>query len=868
MRTTTINTPFFGLVFLLSLFCLHAAGQTPPVDTKPLDSIAMSKNLNRAARDTNRFRKSDTVVAIILNRIEGYTVMFNKVISTLKRGYDSSYIVDNMPLVDTSLHVIKRNIATLGSTPNVHDLYTNKVMLVQLERKLDLWQEEVNRYYSKLVQINDTMVQITRDSTMRSIPADDELFDQYKGQIITLVKKFRQADSANKVSLLRLGFLQNNIANRYIDVTNLLEEMDFQLSTFGNRMFNKDYTYLWQRAENAKKAHMFLPVLRSSIVKNLKVLIIFLAVQWQVILIWILVGVLFAWWIFSNIHKIRQRHPETEAESILQHSRYVYRFPLASMLIVVFTLSSFISIRYPLMYTELNWGVTIAALTLVLYSYLPSNFFRWWVVLTVLLFLYCVNNLLIEATFVEHWALFAGAIFCIVLGIRLLKATKHTTLALPRYSRAVIWLFIVMSSISLLMVLIARVTAAKIIGASSVINIVMAVNLMVFIEILMEAVYLQVEANKNSSTFISFIDYQRVKSKLKNMFTILAAIAWLTLIARNLYVFDAIFDSLSVFLGKERKIGNTAFSYGSILVFLVVIWVATIVTQLISYFFGNTGEPSGTFKKGKLGSAMLLVRLGVLTIGVLIAFAASGIPMDKLAIVIGALGVGIGFGLQNVVNNLVSGIILAFEKPIEVGDVIELGTRSGVVKEIGIRSSKISAYDGSDVVVPNGDLISQQLINWTLSGRTRRLELLIGVAYGADVQQVITIMKESIVGREGVLTLPEPVVFLSQFGDNAINFRIFLWISDLGLAGSLQSDILADIYQQLQAAGIRIPNPQRELHIRSIDPKLWQRWEADLHQQREAAPKDSGKGPDHPPSPRGDVSEGDVPPVVPPVPSS
>jgi small-conductance mechanosensitive channel len=205
---------------------------------------------------------------------------------------------------------------------------------------------------------------------------------------------------------------------------------------------------------------------------------------------------------------------------------------------------------------------------------------------------------------------------------------------------------------------------------------------------------------------------------------------------------------------------------------------------------------------------------------VLLAFAASGIPMDKLAIVIGALGVGIGFGLQNVVNNLVSGIILAFEKPIEVGDVIELGQRSGVVKEVGIRSSKISLYDGSEVIVPNGDLISQQLVNWTRTNRNRRITLNIGVAYGSDVKQVMDIIISAFADRKEVLTIPAPLVLLSDFGANSINFKAYFWVSDLDNAGTQQSDVLTFIYNALNKAGIEIPYPQQDLHIRSIDDSL------------------------------------------------
>jgi potassium efflux system protein len=130
----------------------------------------------------------------------------------------------------------------------------------------------------------------------------------------------------------------------------------------------------------------------------------------------------------------------------------------------------------------------------------------------------------------------------------------------------------------------------------------------------------------------------------------------------------------------------------------------------------------------------------VFAIGFLLAVTASGFPLDKITIIISAFGIGIGFGLQNIVNNLVSGLILAFEKPIQIGDIIEVDNRSGTIMEIGIRSSKIATSDGAEVIIPNGDLISHHVINWTLSNNNRRIELIIGVAYGSDIEKVKTLL--------------------------------------------------------------------------------------------------------------------------------
>ncbi|HEU4552557.1 MAG TPA: mechanosensitive ion channel domain-containing protein [Chitinophaga sp.] len=815
------------LLLLLPLAGLQAQNRKKAVrhqqDSTLADSARIRRQVMLHASDTTLSRISDTAVAIIINRLEGYTLMLNELGSTLKRGYDSTRISQKLPLIDSSLHVIKNNIAALGSTPNVHDLYTNKVMLVQLKRILKIWQDDLFQHYAKLVNISDTLQQVRKDTAMRAVPTEDELRTFYISQLTSLILKFRQIDKANKQALLQMGLLQNEVAMRYIAVTNLLGDMEFQLDNFSRRMFVKDYTYLWQPKKQVSEPS-FLTVLGNSVRKNIKVLVIFFSVQWPVLVIWLLLAALFAFWTYNNTRKIRLHHPPSEAEAILQHSRLLYRFPVAGTLIFVCTLSGLLSVQYPVLFIQLNWVVTIAALSYMIGHAIPRHLLQHWLALVALLFIYFLNNLTIQATNAEQWGLFLAAIICIMLGVRLRKITRHSTLALPKHSRKMLLIFIVMSVFSLLLVISGRVTAAKIIGATAAISITMAVNLLYFVDLIMEAVYLQVEANKSSSTFISFIDFQNIQSRLKAFLYLFATIAWLMLIARNLYVFDNIYEAITDFLAAGRTIGNTTFTFGSVIIFLLVLWVSTVFTQLIAYMFGETGQGAHTGQKKKLGSAILLIRLAILGAGVLLAFAASGIPMDKLAIVIGALGVGIGFGLQNIVNNLVSGVILAFEKPIEVGDVIELGTRSGVVKEIGIRSSKISAYDGSEVIVPNGDLISQQLINWTLSSRTRRVELIIGVAYGSDVKQVTDILKQALQGRQGIMEAPEPVVFLYQFADSSINFRIFFWITDLALAGQLQSDILASIYENLQKAGIEMPFPQRDLHIKTVDPSILQQW--------------------------------------------
>jgi small-conductance mechanosensitive channel len=340
-----------------------------------------------------------------------------------------------------------------------------------------------------------------------------------------------------------------------------------------------------------------------------------------------------------------------------------------------------------------------------------------------------------------------------------------------------------------------------------------------FVQITVEAFYLQYEAYKKNSRIIAYFEFYKIKDALVNFLNILAGIAWFFILSRNLNFYDEVYDWLAHFLNAERKIGQVSFSFGSILIFILIIWLSTVVSKLIVTLFGTSSEKTAGTKKTKWGSFLLLVRLAILGAGTLLAFAASGIPLDKLTIIIGALGVGIGFGLQNIVNNLVSGVILAFERPIEVGDAIEVGTRFGTVKEIGIRSSKLSTVEGSEVIVPNGDLLSQHIVNWTLSSHYRRIETIIGVDYSTNLQEATSILNDILATQKGVETIPAPLVLVHNFNASSVDLRLLFW-SHIDTWVSVKSEVMLKIFDAFREHNIKIPFPQQDVHLKSIDNNL------------------------------------------------
>jgi potassium efflux system protein len=216
----------------------------------------------------------------------------------------------------------------------------------------------------------------------------------------------------------------------------------------------------------------------------------------------------------------------------------------------------------------------------------------------------------------------------------------------------------------------------------------------------------------------------------------------------------------------------------------------------------------------------LVTTFGYVAVGVaaLISLSLAGISFSNLAIIAGALSVGVGFGLQNIVNNFVSGIIMLVERPVRSGDWIVVGNTEGIVQRISIRSTTIRTFDRADVIVPNSDLISGQVTNWTLGNTWGRAKVQVGVAYGSDIDTVTELLLDVAKSHadvvKGNLSLPDPYVLFLEFGDSSLNFELRAIIRDVNRRLHVISDLNRAINTVFNAHGIEIPFPQRDLHFR------------------------------------------------------
>jgi len=214
---------------------------------------------------------------------------------------------------------------------------------------------------------------------------------------------------------------------------------------------------------------------------------------------------------------------------------------------------------------------------------------------------------------------------------------------------------------------------------------------------------------------------------------------------------------------------------------------------------------------------LTLIATGTL---VVLSFNLVQIPLSIFAFLGGALAIGIGFGAQNILKNLISGAILLIERPIKIGDLVEMEGVRGRVISIGMRFSTIHSSDGIDTLIPNSELVEKKLTNWTFSNPNIRREIKVGVAYGVDPAEVKRLIQSAAVNYHEVMQDPAPMVLLDDFGDNALVFTLRYWIRvESGTDGRVvDSDLRCDILASLVKAGIDIPYPQQDVHLSTTTP--------------------------------------------------
>jgi len=802
--------------YTLLLFFLIAV-----LNNVPASAQATNKKREGSRREVERrkihlrdsalraINRGDTSINGLLQRVEQYATTFNQINNSLAQGLDTVEI-------SKALQPAMRRIDKIGKLVNTHRSSTLRYLFVlndnidRIQDNLDGWQSDLADISAKLIQNQNDLLKFTKDTLLKIVPYDSVVRKTFFAQRRTVRALWNKTDSLNRSDLLKLNLLQDKVAISYTKSLDESDQIDAKIKNFAMKAIEGESDYIWNTGIDYEN---FRLALNNTIKLNTLLFDYFNKNQIEAHC----VSILFLVLVFAIILYIRRTALRTGEEPgvLFEHATYIYRNPIASILLVITAIVPYFYNNPPEVFIEIFFLISIICGLILLKKNFPSTLIKFLSLLLILAIIYAVSNLFIEIANIDRYVILVLSAISIWAGYDLYKKIKSAPDGHFPHTSLILIIFIFLQVLSFVLNVSGRFSLAKIIGITAVFNLWQLIVYYLAVQVIIEGLYLHFQVKKGSDSIINWIDFELVQKKLRNALLFLASLAWIFVLLQNLNLDDWANDYVGDILNQKNVVGGASFTIGGFIEFIVVMWLSSIASRIISYLYDVSTQRVNALSalKRRNRASTLIIRMAVFSVGFLLAVAASGFPLDKLTIIISAFGVGIGFGLQNIVNNLVSGLILAFEKPIQIGDIIEVDGAAGTMTSIGIRSSKILTGDGSEVIIPNGDLISHHVINWTLSNTNRQVSLVIHTAYGTDIDKVKELLKNLFAKRDDVMGTPSPSVFVSNITESFVEFKVFFWVADIGTMSELKSRVLTDIYREFIAQKVEMPAAQKDFYL-------------------------------------------------------
>ncbi|GAB3924513.1 hypothetical protein GCM10028804_24850 [Larkinella terrae] len=784
LKTRLVLNAFFWAFFLVAptLFAQKTA-ENPPVDSLPI------------------IPQPGIPVDSIIARLEkGHTVL-NDISNRTRRGFNTWQIESNLPEVQSYVNTIRTNLRLYSKVNDMKNMLMFQVLLDDMQTQLKAWRETLSGYEKQLSGMNGQLISLARDSLL-VLPADSNSRAVYFNSMKDLRQQWIQASESTNQNLTRINKLQAAVSDGYFETAELINVVNERIREFNGKITGKETDFIWSIPKSAGSDDHLDNLVARSYEGQREMLAYYFNRSAENWIYMLAIGVAFFVWVYRSFAVI-DSHGKRETVRNELKIRYLRSIPVFSVLVVVFNFAPFFDLRPPAVYVELMQFVLLLALTGLFFRSWPRPLFLNWLAIVGLYLLVIItrSSIIDPGIGFRIWLLVLNAI-SVVFGFLFLYRIR-LTLSLTGFIKQVSILYIVLNSLAILCNILGRMSLAKIFTTASIYGLTQAIGLFTMVQIIHEAFALQVVSGKLSEGIASRFNYQKLEIGLRRTLSVVAIIAWLIIFTNNIYVYNSVYQAISGFLATERTVGSTTFTWGNIVLFFFVLYLSSALRKYIGYFFGETDDEIGG-NINTTNSQLVMIRLFMLIGGFLFAIVASGIGLDKVTVIVGALGVGIGLGLQNIVNNLVSGIILIFDKPFQIGDFIEITNKKGRVKNIGIRSSRLLTTEGSEVIIPNGDLLSGQVINWTINHKAKRIELTIKADTEHDLNTLKTMIRDEITKHPNSIKRQKPEIFLSTITSDAIELKVQTWINSVNKEDQFRSEVLLNIYRRFKEAGVKL----------------------------------------------------------------
>lgn len=738
--------------------------------------------------------------------IEEIEVLSRQARSFLKKGFDTVALIRDLNQVSQWHNISKDGVfENKGTTQTSRNLTTTYHILDALHAEVSIYKKRVDRYLDQLVRYRFQIDSLCNDKSLFILSKDSTELNQYIHKLKVVAVEITPVTTLLKDNINTIQTIQNQVNFELLQLQTGMEEIEYDQQQISDKTFQQEFLNLWEESNFDRPIH---EVLYFSALKAKLVFFYYLKGQWGKIILSVLLLLLVTTYLHSLRSGIRNINNKGEVKSMLLSS------PFLSGIVITLSVAQFLFPNPPFVFTAGIVLVSALMITIIFRKEISKYWLGIWVIFVVLFAFVAVDNLVLQASRPERWLMVILAMISFVTGIFILfNKERHQELR-ERWILIPIFLMTIMELFSILFNVLGRFNIAKILMVAGLMNVVVAIVFLWVIRLVNEGLTYASNLYKKQERRLFYINYNRVGKRAPFFFYAILIVGWFVLFGRNFYEFRLLSEPLKSFFQEEHQLGSYTFSIYNLLIFMLIMIGATVLSKIVSFFASDSQWNSNDDKQEKkfrLGSWILLIRISIISIGFFLAFAAAGIPVDQIMLVIGALGVGIGFGLQSLVNNLVSGLIIAFEKPVNVDDLIEIDGHAGKVKSIGFRSSVIATLDGADLIMPNGDLLNSNVLNWTVGGFKKRIHIQIEVKYGSDLDKVKMLIVDVLHKNDQIFATPAVSVQFGSLSAQSIMIEIYFWVKTLKDTGQVRSDVIKTIQSVFQENGVDLALPKQEL---------------------------------------------------------
>ncbi|PTX44814.1 mechanosensitive ion channel-like protein [Christiangramia gaetbulicola] len=802
---------FYRLILILVFLVLPVCSNAQEVQEKDQESSA----------DTIQVEKPEVIP---LDQIIGEIEKTNESIDNIREKINANETqIDSIfPIYEGFLNTQRENVERFfKANPNREKIDNLIIKWEGFENYLSRWESEINeienrnsRYYENL-EFEEATWKLNYDNALeKDLPL--EVQNSIRSTWLEL-RVLKDSIAGENNILLEL---ESRINRENKETSQIIERLKALKRSEVYQLFYQRIPPIWQssfdnisepsREENMNSLEITKVGILNFIDNNKSSLPLFL---FLVALLALLV---------VYLKKAFEKYPLVEKDlDIQQASKVLLQNHLVTIFFLSLLLARYFFVPLPKLFLDINSLLLLLCSVPLWITFVDEKYRK---LLYFAVFLYILNSVKTYAWFnAEQYRLYLLTETILILGI-LIAYTRPFRAKKKHEKWSLGWFLSILIPIAYLLGIVALVSnilgyvnltdlSLKILSRSGVLLIWFNSLLMVLYSVFLSIIHRHYHAKEAVDIRKKFYTEKKVFRIIKSGLIFI----WFLLFLKLIDQLEPLVAYVKDILEEVYTVGSTSFTLNDVFSFILILFISFLLTRIIAFLLNDEDGVLKSLKlpKGVPTAISIIIRYLIIAFGIVLALSSLGIDLSKFNLMAGALGLGIGFGLQTVISNFVSGLILVFERPIIKGDTVEVDKLLGTVNRIGIRSSNITTFDGAEVIVPNNNLISNDLINWTLSNNTKRVEIHVGTTYSSDPNEVLKVLFRVAEGHKYTLKQPPPQALFMDFGESSLNFTLRFWCHYENWLQA-KSDISIGVYNAFKEANIQIPFPQRDIYIKSM----------------------------------------------------